>query len=138
MPPRDVPPRTSACLPLGIKLDNPLPPVKARPYVPIWQPSETPIEAPVKTDDVFQANVYAVIQKFCPHRPPLKSLVDAMRLDGFTEERIRKTRNFYAEMNRTTEKRQAALDKIFVKYNTKTVKPVKKVVKIVKKRNVEV
>ena len=59
-----------------------------------------------------------------------------MRLDGFTEERVRKMRKFYADMNRTAEKRQEALDKTFGKITTKT-KTVKKVVKIVKKRNVD-
>lgn len=56
-------------------------------------------------------------------------MVDAMRLDGFSEERIKQTRDFYATMRRTADKRQAELEKIFGKYT----KPVKKVLKVLKK-----
>ena len=133
----DVPPCVSACLPHGIVIDQiSARPPKKEPYRPIWQPSEHPPKPLLKKEYVFHANIYAVYQKFCPHRPPLKPLVDAMRLDGFTEERVRKMRKFYADMNRTAEKRQEALDKTFGKITTKT-KTVKKVVKIVKKRNVD-
>lgn len=56
-------------------------------------------------------------------------MVDAMRLDGYSEERIKQTRDFYATMRRTVDKRQAEVDKIFGKYT----KPVKKVLKVLKK-----
>lgn len=85
------------------------------------------------TPPPYREHVNDVVQKFCPHRPPLKALVDAMRLDGFSEERIKKTRAFYAELRRTVDKRQAELDKLFGKYTSKSVKPVKKVLKILKK-----
>jgi len=55
--------------------------------------------------------------------------MDAMRLDGFSEERIKQTRDFYATMRRTVDKRQAELEKIFGRYT----KPVKRVFKVLKK-----
>jgi hypothetical protein len=58
-----------------------------------------------------------------------------MKLDGYPPERIKKTRDHYAKMNRTSEQRQAEIDKVFGRFNTKT-KSVKKVLKVVKKRNV--
>jgi len=106
----------------------PLPPDRKTP-VPIWSPKDLPLKK-TESDIVFHQHVYDVVQKFCPHRPPLKALVDAMRLDGFSEERIKKTRAFYAEMRRTADKRQAELEKLFGKY---TSKPVKKVLKVLKK-----
>ena len=59
-----------------------------------------------------------------------------MKLDGYPPERIKKTRDYYAKMNRTIDQRQAELDKVFGRYNAKTPKTVKKVLKVVKKRNV--
>lgn len=97
--------------------------------VPIWTPPEEPPRPRVVPEPPFHKHVLDVVQKFCPHRPPLKAMVDAMRLDGFSEERIKKTRDFYAEMRRTADKRQAELEKIFGKYT----KPVKKVLKVLKK-----
>lgn len=108
------------------------PPFERKPPVPIWKPKESYPEQ-VKAPIVFHQHVYDVVQKFSPHRPPLKALVDAMRLDGFSEERIKKTRAFYAEMRRTVDKRQAELDKLFGKYSSKQTKPVKKVLKVLKK-----
>ena len=58
-----------------------------------------------------------------------------MKLDGYPPERIKKTRDYYAKMNRTIDQRQAEVDKVFGRYNAKT-KSVKKVLKVVKKRNV--
>jgi hypothetical protein len=95
---------------------------------PIWTPT-IEHKPRVVVEPPFPQHVHDVIQKFCPHRPPLKAMVDAMRLDGFSEERIKKTRDFYATMRRTVDKRQAELEKIFGRYT----KPVKKVLKVLKK-----
>jgi hypothetical protein len=96
---------------------------------PIWTPPEVARERRVVVEPPFQQHIHDVVQKFCPHRPPLKAMVDAMRLDGYSEERIKQTRDFYATMRRTVDKRQAELEKIFGKYT----KPVKKVLKVLKK-----
>lgn len=57
-----------------------------------------------------------------------------MKLDGYSPEKIKRARDHHAKMNRTVDQRQADLEKIFGRYNTKS-KPVKKVLKVVKKRN---
>lgn len=110
------------------RFSAPDPPTKKEP-VPLWTPPEEVPQRRVVVEPPFQKHVHDVIQKFCPHRPPLKAMVDAMRLDGFSDERIKQTRDFYATMRRTADKRQAELEKIFGKYT----KPVKKVLKVLKK-----
>lgn len=100
---------------------------------PLWSPKES-YPTRVVVPSPFHENIHAVFKTFSPHCPPLKALVDAMRLDGFTDERIKKTRTFYAEMRRTDEKRQAELEKVFGKYVSKS-KPVKKVLKVLKKND---
>jgi hypothetical protein len=110
---------------------------KKKVYVPIWVPKEQYLSPPKrKPDPPFPMHVNAVIQKYCPHRAPLKPLVDAMRLDGRTEEQIKAVRDSYARWRRDTDKEQAAIDKIFGKYNTKTstTKSTKKILKILKKK----
>lgn len=120
-----------------IKIQESVPVVKPRAYVPIWHPAETqpaPIIKPA--DRPFPVHVHAVYQKFCPHVPPLKALCDAMKLDGYPPEKIKQARDRHAKMNRTEDQRQAELDKVFGRYNAKATKTVKKVLKVVKKRNV--
>ena len=82
----------------------------------------------------FREHVSAVYQKCAPKIPPLKALCDAMKLDGYPPEKIKQARDRHAKMNRTVDQRQIELEKIFGRYNTKS-KPVKKVLKVVKKRN---
>jgi hypothetical protein len=107
----------------------------SKPPAPIWQPPESLPERPTRVEHPFPVHIHACVQKYCPHRPPVKAMVDSLRLDGASEEKIRKMRNFYAKENRDSEKNQRAIEKMFGKYSAKTKTP-KKVVKIVKKRNV--
>jgi len=58
-----------------------------------------------------------------------------MKLDGYPPEKIKQARDRHAKMNRTVDQRQTELEKMFGRYNSKTTKPVKKVLKVVKKRN---
>lgn len=105
------------------------------PYVPVWEPKEI-VEVEKKPERPFPEHVANVVQKNSPHRPPLKQLVDAMKLDGYSDEQIKKARDSYATMRRTAEKREKDFDKLFGKYSGKTSsKPVKKVLKILKKRS---
>lgn len=99
------------------------------PPAPLWAPKESYPTRVVKVIP-FHENINVVFKDSSPHRPSLKALVDAMRLDGFTDEQVKKTRASYAEMRRTDEKRQAELEKLFGKYVSK---PVKKVLKVLKK-----
>jgi hypothetical protein len=104
--------------------------------VPIWQPPDEPPGPRRAVDErPFQEHVSAVYQKFSPKLPPLKSLCDAMKLDGYPPEKIKQARDRHAKMNRTVDQRQTELEKMFGRYNSKTTKPVKKVLKVVKKRN---
>lgn len=112
---------------MTMKFCVPVPPVYKQP-APIWSPSVEYVPR-VDSPNPFHPHIYDVVQKYCPHRPPLKALVDAMRLDGFSDARIKQTRDFYATLRRTVDKRQGELEKIFGKYS----KPVKKVLKVLKK-----
>lgn len=103
--------------------------------VPIWQPPDEPPTRPVVTEPPFREHVSAVYQKCSPKLPPLKALCDAMKLDGYPPEKIKQARDRHAKMNRTVDQRQTELEKIFGRYNSKASKPVKKVLKVVKKRN---
>jgi len=111
------------------------------PYVPrvpqpIWQPSEKRVFVPVTpVERFFPVHVHAVYQKFWPHVPPLKAVCDAMKLDGYPPEKIKRVRDRHAKMNRTIDQRQAEIEKVFGRFSAKT-KSVKKVLKVVKKRNV--
>ena len=116
---------------------NSVPAYTPRPPVPVWQP---PVEAPLRRTVIersFPEHVSAVYAKCSPALPSLKALCDAMKLDGYPPEKIKQARDHHARMNRTVEQRQVALEKIFGRYNTKS-KPVKKVLKVVKKLNVSV
>ena len=106
------------------------------PPPPIWKPDENRVLEPRPVPPRRELpNVLAVIAQYMPHRPPLKPFVDALRLDGHTEEYIKKVRESYARARRESDKDQAKIDKIFGKYNTKTPrKTPKKVLKILKKK----
>jgi hypothetical protein len=73
------------------------------------------------------------MQHAWPHRPSVKALCEAMTLDGFSSERIKQARNYYAKLNRMRPKTDADIERIFGRYS-KSAKPVKKVLKIVKKK----
>lgn len=81
----------------------------------------------------FPENVSALYQKSLK-RPSVKELVDAMRLDGFSDQKVTAVRRFYAWLRNTEEKRQTELDKMFSKYNVKTSQAPKKILKVVKKK----
>ena len=99
-------------------------------YVPIYVPGPPTPRPPPVVARPFPHHLHAVHQKFGVHLPPLKSVCDAMRLDGYSAEKIKKVRDHYAFMRRTDDKRQRDIDRIFG-----TVKTVKRVVvKILKKR----
>jgi hypothetical protein len=57
-------------------------------------------------------------------------MIEAARKDDCSEQQIQKIRNSYAKMNRDRAKNDQKVDKIF----GKLTKPVKKVLKVVKKR----
>ena len=107
----------------------------ARVHVPIWQPPDSPPVRRFVEERPFPEHVSAVYSKCSPALPSLKALCDAMKLDGYPPEKIKQARDHHAKMNRTVEQRQVDLEKIFGRYNTKSSKPVKKVLKVVKKRN---
>jgi hypothetical protein len=67
------------------------------------------------------------------HRPLIKDMIDAMILDGYSNEKISKVKKFYAWLRNTEEERQNQLDNIFRKYSIKTAPP-KKILKVVKKK----
>jgi len=116
-------------------MNSSVPVYKAPMPVPVWQP---PLEVPVRpvvTEPPFREHVSAVYQKCAPALPSLKALCDAMKLDGYPPEKIKQARDRHAKMNRTVDQRQTELEKIFRRYNSKATKPVKKVLKVVKKRN---
>jgi hypothetical protein len=102
-----------------------------KPYVPVWQPPEYPPEPKKPKVTFFPSHVDETIRACCPHRPSIKKMVDAMRLDGYSEEQIKKCRNSYAEFNRNAEKRDQQFQKLF---GGKDQKVVKRVLKVVKKR----
>lgn len=86
-----------------------------------------------KIEPPFPENVSTLYQRTLK-RPSVKQLVDAMRLDGFSDKKVNAVRRFYAMTRNTEEKRQAELDKMFAKYNVKTSHAPKKILKVVKKK----
>lgn len=68
------------------------------------------------------------------NRPDVKNLVAAMRLDGYSEQKVIAAKNHYAWLRKTDEKRQADLEKAFSKYKMKTTVAPKKILKVVKKK----
>ena len=82
------------------------------------------------------SHLLAVFRTYWPHKPPLKPFIDALRLEGASEEKIKKVRESYARHRRDSDKDQEKIDKIYGKYNTKTMtrKTPKKVLKIFKKK----
>ena len=133
-----MPPPTSESFVLGIiRFEDAKPPSYThRVPVPIWQPPEHPPQSkPKPVERAFPEHVCEVYRKFSPRLPPLKALCDAMKLDGYPEAKIKQARDHRAKMNRTIDQRQVDLEKIFGRYNAKVTKPVKKVLKVVKKRN---
>lgn len=121
-----------------LQLNSTCPPCPPRPPpVPIWTPGEyRAVDPPVAPPPLPQRpHLLAVMAKYYPHRPPLKPFIDALRLEGRSEEHIKRIRDAYARHRRDSEKEQAKIDKIFGKYNTKaTTKAPKKVLKILKKK----
>jgi hypothetical protein len=119
-------------------MNSSVPTYTPRPPVPVWQPPEEQPVRRVVTEPPFPEHVSAVYQKCAPALPSLKALCDAMKLDGYSPEKIKQVRDRHAKMNRTVDQRQTELEKVFRRYNSKTTKPVKKVLKVVKKHNVSV
>jgi hypothetical protein len=114
---------------------NSCPVYKPSTPVPLWQPpDEAPGRRRAADERSFPEHVSA-IYAHCTKLPSLKAVCDAMKLDGYPLEKIKQVRNHHAKMNRTVEQRQTDLEKIFGRYNSKTSKPVKKVLKVVKKHN---
>lgn len=101
--------------------------IRSNMHVSRYTPRPEAVESP------FPENVSALYQK-SKTRPSVRELVDAMRLDGFSDKKITDVRRFYAWMRNTEEKRQTELDKMFAKYNVKTGQTTKKILKAVKKK----
>jgi hypothetical protein len=115
---------------------NSCPVYTPRPPAPVWQPpDEVRARRRAADDRPFPEHISALYAKCTSDPPSLKALCDAMKLDGYPPEKIKRARDHHAKMNRTVEQRQADLEKIFGRYNAKSAKPVKKVLKVVKKRN---
>lgn len=114
---------------------NSVPAFKAPVPVPVWQPPDEVQGRRTVDERPFPENVSALYQKCGANLPSLKALCDAMKLDGYPPEKIKQARDHHAKMNRTVEQRQIEIEKLFGRYNTKSSKPVKKVLKVVKKRN---
>ena len=71
-------------------------------------------------------------------RPPIEESIVAWRAAGLSEERLEKHRAWWNKMEATSEERQKALDRIFIKYPSanKPIPKVKKVIKAVNKKKV--
>jgi hypothetical protein len=87
-------------------------------------------EPPPKRCTENLANLFERISS----RPDIKTLVEAMRRDGYPEQKVIAAKNHYAWLRKSDEKRQAELEKAFVKYKVKTVAAPKKILKVVKKK----
>lgn len=101
--------------------------IRSNMHVPNYIPKAKTIES------AFPENVSTLYQRALK-RPTVRELVDAMRLDGFSDKQVTAVRRFYAMTRNTEEKRQAELDKMFAKYNVKTSQAPKKILKVVKKK----
>lgn len=109
--------------------DTAIPP-PPRPYIPIWKPSETLPEPPPPPPRKETPHICKLLQNCKGTRPSLKDMIEAARADGLPEEKLQNIRKSYAKMNRDRAKNDEKIDKIFGKLK----KPVKKVLKVVKKR----
>lgn len=67
-------------------------------------------------------------------RPDIKTLVAAMRLDNYPEQKVIAAKNYYAWLRKSDEKRQSDLERAFSKYKMKTTAAPKKILKVVKKK----
>lgn len=98
--------------------------------VPIWQPPEYPPEKPPPPAQKEYPHLCQLMQESRGHRPSLKDMVEAARKDGYSDEKIQRIRKSYAKMNLDRSKEDKTIERIF----GANKKPVKKVLKVVKKR----